>query len=304
MTKKILIFLFLLTQGFINAEAQELNCSVSVNSSKIQMSDKRIFETLQKSVMEFINNRHWTDRTFKQIEKIECSIMITINSYDMVDKFTGSIQVQARRPVFNSSYNSILINYLDDKFDFTYVETSPLDFQEGAFTSNLSSVLAFYSYIIIGLDFDTYSERGGVPYFTIAQNIVSSSQNASESGWKSYESQKNRYWIVENLLNSSYDDLHLFLYRYHRHGLDVMYDKVQQGRTEILADLKYLQNVFRNKPGLFILNIVMEAKRDELVSIFSQSNANEKQQASVILKQVDPAHSGDYQNMLTAGQGK
>lgn len=298
---KYFAFILLSILTFHRVGAQELNCSVSLNSAQIQISDKRVFETLQKNLMEFMNGRKWTDRTFKQVEKIECSFMINITGYDNVDKFTGTILVQSRRPVFNSSYQSIMLNHMDKNFDFTYSESTPIEFQEGTHSSNLTSMMAFYAYIIIGLDFDSFGERAGTPYYNSALAIVNTAQSASESGWKAFESgQKNRYWLIENLTNSAYEDLRVFIYKFHRLGLDVMSDKVQQGRTEVLTDLQLLANVNKTKSNLMIMNVFMEAKRDEFIGIFSEAPANEKTQAINILKQLDPAHSGDYQKLLTA----
>lgn len=302
---KIFFLLLIISLSAFDINAQELNCSVSVNSSQIQISDRRIFESLQKSMMEFINGRKWTDRSFKQVEKIECSIIINITGFDNVDKFTGTALVQSRRPIFNSSYQSVMINYLDKNFDFSYTEATPIEFQDGTHTSNLTSLMAFYAYVIIGLDFDSYSERGGTQFLNNATAVVNAAQNASESGWKSFETgQKNRYWLIENLTNTSYEDFRIFIYKYHRLGLDVMYDKVQQGRSEILTDLQLLQNVNKQKSSLFIMNVFMDAKREEMIGIFSEAPANEKSSAATILKQLDPAHSGDYQKIVGGNTGK
>jgi hypothetical protein len=290
---------FLLLIGF-QTKAQELNCQVSINHSRIQSQDVRVYQTLQKEIYEFMNNRRWTDRIFKTEEKIECSIFINITKHEG-DIFEASIQVQSRRPVFNSSYNSVMINHIDNDFDFEYVEYSPLDFQLTSFQSNLTSVLAFYAYIIIGMDFDSFGDHGGTPYFNNAQQIVNNAQNARETGWKSFESQKNRYWLIENILNGSYDDYRTFMYRYHRLGLDLLYDKQTKGRAEILASLQLLTKVNRARPGLYILNLLMEAKRTEFIGIFSEAPPNEKAQAKNYLVEIDPAHAGDYQKIV---QGK
>ncbi len=291
------VLLFALATG---VSGQELNCQVSINHSQVQSQDVRIYQTLQKDIYEFMNNRRWTDRVFKTEERIECSIFINIKSRDG-DVFTATIQVQSRRPVFNSSYNSVLINHLDKNFNFEYVEYTPLDFQTTSYTSNLTSVLAFYAYIFIGLDFDSFGDHGGTPYFNIAQQIVNNAQNAREKGWKSFESQKNRYWLIENILNGSYDDFRTFMYRYHRLGLDLMYDKQGKAREEILNDLQLLTKVHRARPGLFILNLLMEAKRDEFIGIFSEALPNEKARAKNYLVEIDPAHAGDYQKIMKGG---
>ena len=196
-----------------------------------------------------------------------------------------------------------MLNYLDNDLDFEYVEYTPLDFQLTTFQSNITSVLAFYAYIIIGLDFDSFSDHGGNSYFTNAQQIVSNAQNASETGWKSFESQRNRYWMIENILNGSYDGYRTFLYRYHRHGLDLMYDKQSKARTEILNSLQLLTKVHRSRPGLYILNLLMDAKRDEFIDIFSEAPPNEKATARNYLSEIDPSHSSEYQKMVKGASG-
>lgn len=298
-----LIIIGLLLISVTNMSAQELNCQVSVNYSQVQTTDVRVFQTLQKSVYEFMNNRRWTDKVFKTEERIECSIFINIKSKSG-DQYTASIQVQSRRPVFNTSYNSVMLNYIDNDYSFDYVEYDPLNFQLTSFESNLTSVLGFYAYIILGLDFDSFSDHGGSPYFNSAQQIVNNAQNAKESGWKSFESQKNRYWLIENILNGSYDDFREFLYKYHRLGLDQMYDKQSKARTEILTSLQLLTKVHRSRPGLYILNLLLDTKRDEFIGIFSEAPANEKATAKNYLVEIDPAHSGEYQKMVSGGSGR
>ena len=299
--KSIFAF-FVLFFVILSTQAQELNCQVSINSQQVQISDKTKFQTLQKDIYEFMNNRQWTNRKFEIQERIECSIYITFNKNTSGDYYTGDIQIQSSRAVFRSSYNSVMINLRDNDFDFTWVEHDPLDFQINSFTNNLTSVLAYYAYIIIGTDFDSFSLNGGNIYFNDAQTIVNNAQNARESGWKSFEGQKNRYWYVENLLNSSYSDFREFSYSYHRLGLDLMYDNTSKARVAILGSLKLLQKVHRNRPGLYIMNTFIDAKRDEFIGIFSEGQPNERAQAKTILSEIDPAHSGDYQKMVTGGK--
>lgn len=300
--KKVLLFLFVGLISAIYLNAQELNCQVSINSQQVSVSDKTKFQTLQKDIYEFMNNRKWTESKFEITERIECSVFITFSKNTSGDYYTGSIQVQSSRPVYRSAYNSVMVNIIDNDFDFTWVEHDPLDFQINSFSSNLTSVLAYYAYIIIGTDFDSFSLNGGAPYFNNAQTIVNNSQNARESGWKSFEGQKNRYWYVENILNSSYSDFRQFTYEYHRMGLDIMHDKPSKARVSIVSSLKFLQKVHRNRPGLYIMNLMMDAKRDEFIGIFSEGQPNERAEVKTILSEIDPAHSGDYQKMVTGGR--
>ena len=300
--KKTIYLLFLSLFASMIVEAQELNCQVSINSQQVAVSDKTKFQTLQKDIYEFMNNRQWTDTKFEIAERIECSVFITFSKNTSGDYYTGSIQIQSSRPVYRSAYNSVMMNIVDNDFDFTWIEHDPLDFQINSFTNNLTSVLAYYAYIIIGSDFDSFSLNGGSQYFNDAQTIVNNAQNAREGGWKSFEGQKNRYWLVENILNSSYSDYRQFSYDYHRLGLDIMHDKPSKARVQILKSLKYLQKVHRNRPGLYIMNLLMDTKRDEFIGIFSEGQPNERAEAKTILAELDPAHSGEYQKMVTGGK--
>ena len=298
---KALSIILLLLFIFNLLDAQELNCRVQVFSQQIQTTNKHIFESMQKDIYEFVNNRKWTDHVFSYDEKIECSILINLTEQVSTDQYKGTIQVQAIRPVFNTNYNSVLLNLKDNDVQFNYVEFQSMDFNENSFTSNLTSLLAYYVYIILGFDYDTYSLMGGTPYFQKAEKIVQNAQNAQEKGWKSFESQKNRYWLVENLLNSKYAPVRELLYNYHRLGLDIMHSKQAEGRAEIAESLSLLQKVFREKPSPFmmLLQVVLDAKSDELVQVFSESYPEEKVRVVNILKEIDPTNSAKYQRILT-----
>jgi hypothetical protein len=236
-------------------------------------------------------------------EKIECSMLITLSERVSEDEYKGTIQVQSRRPVYGSSYNSVLLNLMDKDFQFKYLETSPLDFDENSNLSNLTSVLAYYAYIIIGPDMDTYTEYGGSPYFTKAQNIVNNAQNAVEKGWKAFESKKNRYWLVENLLNQSYSAIRQGMYNYHLKGMDLMRENLQNGRAGVTLAIEQLQKTHREKPGLYFTQLFIDSKRDEICNIFAGASVAEKNKVVAMLKEVDPAHSGDYNDkILNAGK--
>jgi len=300
--KKVFNLLLISILSVLSLNAQELNCQVSINSQQVAISDKTKFQTLQKEIYEFMNNRQWTNTKFDVAERIECSIYITFSKNSTGDSYQGSIQIQSSRPAYKSAYNSVMLNVVDNDFDFTWVEHDPLDFQINSYSSNLTSVLAFYAYMIIGTDFDSFSLNGGNPYFNNAQTVVNNAQNASESGWKSFEGQKNRYWMIENILNSSYSDFRQFTYSYHRQGLDLMSSSPSKARAAIMTSLGYLQKVHRNRPGLYIMNQLMDTKRDELIGVFSEAPVNEKNQAKTILTEIDPSHSDDYQKMVTGGK--
>lgn len=284
---------------------QELKCNIQVNSSKIQGTNRTAFQTLQTSLYEFMNNTSWTDHVFAPEERIECNIQINITDQVGSDQYKGTIQVQSRRPVFGSSYNTVMLNFLDNDLDFKYIEFDKLEFNLNNFQSNLTSVLAYYAYVIIGLDYDSYSFKGGNDYFLKAEKIVNNAQNAQEKGWKPYEgSRKNRYWLIENILNEKYSPVREVIYRYHRQGLDRMAEKTAEGRNEIAESLVSIQKVFREKPDqyLFLLQVFFDAKSDELVNVFSESFQSEKTRVYNILVEVDPTRVDSYKKINEQSQ--
>jgi hypothetical protein len=275
---------------------QDVNCRIQVISQQIQGTNKQVFESMQKDIYEFVNNRKWTEHVFSIDERIEINIMINLTEQVSSDEFKGTMQIQSNRPVFNTNYNSVLLNYKDNDIHFRYVEFQAMDFSENSHLSNLTSILAFYIYLSLGMDYDSFSLEGGTAYFQKAEKIVTNAQNAQEKGWKAYEGQKNRYWLIENILNAKYAPVREFNYRYHRLGLDIMAEKPAEGRSEIAEDFKLLQKVFREKPSPFMnfLQLVFDAKSDEFVNLFSESFPDEKTRVYNILKEIDPANSGKY----------
>lgn len=277
---------------------QELRCNVQVVSSRVQGTNKQVFQTLQKEIYEFMNNQAWTNHVYTNEERIECNILINVSNY-AGDEFYATIQVQSRRPVFNSSYNSPIINFKDNDFTFKYVEFEPLEFSLNEHRSNLTSVLAYYAYIILGFDYETFAPNGGTPYFQKAEQIVNNAQNAREKGWKAFESRKNRYWLVENMLSSEYSGIRDFLYQYHRLGLDAMSEEPAQGRAQVAESLEYLQKIYRRKPDpfLFLIQFIMDAKNEEFVNIFSESFPSEIDRVYAILAEIDPTRIDKYKKI-------
>lgn len=301
MTKNIFTIIFLLLFFAKPIYSQELNCQVSVIAPAIQGTQTRIFETLQTSIREFMNNRKWTKDNFSIEERIECSILITINDGSATStSFGGTIQVQSSRTVFNSNFLSPLLNILDNSFTFGYIENTNLDYSPEQFRSNLTAVLAYYAYMIIGYDYDSFSPEGGTPYFQIAQNIVGQAQNTSEGGWKSFEGDKNRYWLVENILQPQFKPLRACLYQYHRGGMDIMYDKSPQARQVIAASLDGLKTVHQAKPLSYNMQSFFLAKNDEIVNIFKPAPSAEKAKVFGIVSKIDVANISKYQS-LTGG---
>ena len=293
MRNYLYIFLFLLIGKSIYS--QELNCQVSVVSVQVQgTTEKQIFDQLQKSIFEFMNNTRWTKDNFTVNERIDCSVLINVTQKLSADDYMATIQIQSRRPVFISSYLSPTVNYIDESFVSKYQQFQQLEFNLNTFQNNITSVLAYYAYIIIANDYDTYSNLGGTEYFQKAQLIVTNAQSAAESGWKSFESQKNRYWIVENALQPVFQPIRECMYKYHRLGLDIMYDKPDDGRKEILKSMDLLTGVYKNRPASFAMELFFDAKVTEVVNIFSKGQPDEKSKAVEILTTVDPANSNKY----------
>jgi len=296
--RRIYLFFALIFIAQVKLVAQELRCNISISAQKIQGANRTVFETMQSDLYEFMNNRKWTDQKFAMDERIECSFFINLDEQISSDEFKGTIQVQARRPVFNSSYETILLNIKDNDFDAKYIEYQTLEFNETSNKDNLTNILAYYAYIILGMDYDSFSPEGGTDFFQKAQTIVNNSQSAREKGWKAYESERNRYWLVENILNKSYSGFRSCTYQYHRQGLDIMFDKSPEGRAAIAESLKSIQKVFRSRPSLYILQVFFDAKSDELVNVFSKSFPDEKNRVSVILNECDPSNGTKYEKIL------
>ena len=303
MKRPIVSIILVICMFFANmVAAQELKCDIVVNSSQVSGTDKSVFENMQTALYEFINNTKWTNINFKTNEKIECSIAITIKERTDSDSFKGEINMALRRPCYKASYTTPMLNYMDQKFTFNYMVGQPLDFSMNTHISDLTSTVAFYIYMFLGLDFDSFSLNGGKPFFEAAEQIVSNAQSSSQPGWKAFDGNKNRYWMAENMTNNSYAPLHQFLYEYHRLGLDVMSENPDQGRTAILKSLQYLQSVYESYPTCFLLQLLVEAKRDEIINIFSEGTQQEKTQASNIMKQIDPSKSSQYDAIMQGGR--
>ncbi len=300
--KKYIFFLGLFISLHVNA--QELFCNIQVNASQIQTSDRKVFQTLQTAIYEFVNNTKWTSASIKNEERIECTFLINIKEKVSNDEFKASIQIQSTRPIYGTSYKSTMLNYLDNNFRFRYLEYQSLEFNENTHLSNLTSVLAYYVYIVLGLDFDTFSEYGGAPYFIKAQNIVNNAQNAREIGWKAFESDKNRYWLVHDLLDTRYEEIHNCYYRYHRVGMDILSEKTDDARYEITEALEELRGIYRDNPSAFILKIFFDAKADEITKIYSEAFPNEQARIIKLLTEIDPANSAKYQAITAQSEGK
>lgn len=285
-----LLFLMIMTA----LPAQDFQCQLSVNSQQIAGSNRNKFNTLQQELYKFVNDRKWCQYTLKTNERIECAIQITLSEMSG-DTYTGTMTIQLQRPIFNTNYKSPVLNFQDKNVKFTYEEGAPLEYVDNSNISQLTSLIAYYLNIFLALDFDTFSLNGGEPYYTLAQGIVNACQTATEPGWKSYETgQRNRYWMTENLTNPTYSKLHEFLYKYHRLGLDVMSESVDVGRASVLDAIRDLQKVNSQKSNIYIVQIFVQAKADEIVNIFKEATPVEKTEVVRLMKQLDPSNSAKY----------
>lgn len=281
--------------------AQELKCTISINSEQVQGSNKAVFTTLQQSMEEFVNTQRWTNMTFQEKERIECSMMIVVKSVQD-NLFVCEFTCQSRRPVFGTTYTTPTLNIKDANFTFTYQEYDRMEFQPNTFTSNLTAMVAYYCYLIIGHDMDSFAKLGGTPYFQICEDIVTSAQSASLDnaemvGWKAFESNRNRYALTNNLMDEAFKKYRAYYYDYHRHGLDEMVNNVANGRARIAKDIKVLKEAYNARPATYLVGTFLDAKSDELVNIFKSGTADEKKMVYELLMDIDPTRQDTYENI-------
>ena len=304
MHKKILfasVFIFLI----LNAPAQEIQARLSVTAGKISSQvDKKIFQTLQTSLTNFINNRRWTNDAFKPGEKIQCNFLLSIEQDFSNNVFKGKLTVQAARPVFNSTYDSPIINFLDDNITFRYIEFQPIEFNENRVqgndpvAANLPAIFAYYINLILGFDYNSFSLRGGEVYFQRAWNIVNNAPEGKDiTGWKSFESQRNRYWLAENLNNNRFALMHDVIYSYYRSGLDMFFENEEVGRIGIMNSVNYLNTINADNPNSMILQFFFQGKSNELVKVFSKAHADMKSMAKTILEKLDLTNASVYKQL-------
>ena len=291
--KYLLLCCFLITSAALYS--QDLNARVQILAPQIPNSNKRILDILETSMKEFLNGRRWTADALQPQERIDCNFVITITDWDGSSNFKAEAQIQSNRPVYNSSYSSTLLNISDRDFGFSYSEGQALDFSDQNYISNLSSLLAFYACIITGMDYDTFSKFGGSPYFQKAQTVLNNAQNAPNTGWKAFENLRNRFWLIENLTNKTYNPIRESLYIYHRDGLDIMAENQSKGRKAVLSVLPQLQKIDKQKQGSILNQIFFTAKSDEIVNILSSADSQDKIKAFNILSEIDPANTLKYE---------
>lgn len=277
----------ILSIGCQYASAQELNCTVEVNSQSIQGTNKSVFETLQTSISEYFNDRKWTNTQFSANERIECRFFLTVKEYDN-DRIKGDIQVQLSRPVYNSTYTTTLINFKDTKVEFDYREGNPLVFSENSIEDNLTAILNFYAYLFLALDFDSFSPNGGQPYYDKAATIVQMAQSAGEIGWRAFEDTKNRSAVLSSYTDPNATGIRTLLYEYHRKGLDEMVTSPDKGRAAITASLKGLEALYKAAPMSVGLSIFRDSKLDELVNVYSKAPQTEREEVYNLLSPIYP----------------
>lgn len=287
---KSLISLFLLLSFVIpSLRAQELNCRVEVNTSQIEGTNKSVFETLQGAINEYVNTTRWTPAQFSANEKIECTLFFNITKYDeSTGLMEGSLQVQSLRPVYNSSYTTTLINFKDNKVEFNYTEGEPLTFSENSMESQLTQILNFYIYLILAVDFDSFSPHGGDAMFERLETIVHQGQSSGESGWKAFEDTKNRAAVLASFTDPSTRAIRDLYYNYHLQGFDQMSVSPDKGRKTIDTSLDVLTEIFKVAPMSVGLSMFKDAKLDELVNIYSKAPSEERQHAYDVLSPIFP----------------
>lgn len=283
------VYAFILAVSFLRPSAQELNCRVEVNTSQLEGTNKSVFENLQSAISEYVNTNKWTNAQFSPNERIECTLFFNITEYDAGDgKMSGTLQVQAIRPVYNSSYTTTLLNFRDSKVDFNYIENEPLVYNEANMESQLTQILNFYVYLILAVDFDSFSLHGGDPYFERLATIVQQAQSSGESGWKAFEDTKNRSALLSAFTDPSTRSLRDLTYKYHLQGLDQMSVSPDKGRKTIDQSLDILNDIYKVSPMSVGLSLFKDAKLDELVNIYSKATPEEREHAYKLLSSLYP----------------
>jgi len=294
--KKSLGLVFALASLF--SFGQELNCRVIVDAQQVQTTERAVFSEMETEFAQFLNTTKWTNDDFEEEEVITCNLLITISEMPSIGVFSASVQILSSRPIYNSSYESVVMNFADRDWQFEYVQSQPLQFNENSFINNITSLLAYYAYIIIGFDYDTFSELGGSPYFDKAFEIVNIAQNSNYPGWQQFNSVRNRYWLVENLRSPQLEPLRKAYYSYHRNGLDMIMEERQEAETTIVQALGEIQKANRARPRSILLISFMDAKSEELIQVFTESPLPTKRQVYNLLNNIDPARTDQYKILI------
>ena len=290
--RNILFSVFLLFT-VLGASAQELNCAITVNSDQVGQTNQQIFRTLERSLNDFVNKTKWTSRTYRENERVNARMFITVTQYES-DRFEANIQIQSTRPVFNTTYESPVFNYKDNAFNFQYQEFQPLVFNPNNFDSNLAGVISYYVYMILGLDADTFSLEGGNDFYRQAQNIVTQAQSSSYSGWSQETGDRSRFELVDNLLSNSFREYRIAMYNYHRKGLDILADNNSTGKQIIAGSLRLFETLISRRPNAFLIQTFFDAKSEEIQNIFSDGPKVDIVKLKETLNKVAPFYSGTW----------
>src|SRR5688572_3396930 len=281
--------------------AQELNSIVTINvGPKIQTTDRAVFRDMKNALQQFLNTRKWTNDAFQPHEKINCSLLININEMPSIGIFSASVQVQSARPIYNSNYTSLLLNFADRDWEFEYIESQPLEYNDNTYTNNLTSMLAFYAYLIVGMDYDSFSELGGTPYFQKALTVVNNAQSSNRPGWQALGGNRNRYSLIENLINPQMGDVRRSLYSYHRLGLDTFEKTPDQSREIILRGLKDVKKARDINPNAILVITFFDAKSKELADMFSDGVLPVRKEAYDLIVSMDPSNRSTYEKIITS----
>ncbi|WP_424004551.1 DUF4835 family protein [Maribacter sp. IgM3_T14_3] len=291
------IFLLLFTFFSLVSNAQELTCAITVNSDQLSQGEQQVFKTLERSLNDFINKTKWTNRVYKENERVNAQMFITITSFES-NNFSGNIQIQSSRPVYNTSYSSPVFNYKDNAFNFQYIEFQPLIFNENQFESNLVSVMAYYVYIMLGLDADTFSLEGGTDFYRKAQNIVTQAQGSNSAGWsQSSDSNRSRFELVDNLLSNTYREYRIAMYNYHRKGLDILPDNNSTGKQVIAGTMNLFQTMINRRPNAFLISTFFDAKSEEIKNIFSDGPKIDIIKLKETLNKIAPLYASTWNDI-------
>lgn len=293
-------FFFFLLAGLLfqhETRAQELICEVNINAAGVQSVDKRVIDDMKRAIRDFMNQRRWTNDNFKTEERIKMTIALSLSG--TVGNYTASAQIIAARPVYNTSYETKLINFLDKEWGFNYVEGQPLDFQQGTFTSNLTSLLAYYAYIVIGLDYDSFSKEGGKNYYQLAQQVGQNATQGGLKGWNQFDGTNTRYFLLENIMSAQFSGFRQALYDYHRKGLDTYTEKPEETRTYLLEVLRKLKVAFEQRPTSIFVKTFIDMKAPEFIRILREATKPEqKQEAYTLLLAIDPQNTDAYGELI------
>ena len=287
----------LLLLAFGTTQAQELQCVVEIQAPN-QGSDKQVYDQMKDAISKYVNFRKWSELKYEPNERIKCRMLFIINGRPAIDEFSGTLQVQLIRPVYNSNYESVVLNVRDQNVSFQYTPFTPLEFSENNYISELTSILNFYCYMLVGFDMETFELRGGVPYFQKAQNIVNLAAADGRGGWRNFDGTQNRYWLVNDVLDNSLAKIHNVLYVYHRQGLDKMERNLTLARKTIIQALRDMQVVNQRYPNKYITRAFVTAKQPEILQIFQKAEIQEKRDLATIMQKLDPAHTDDYTNLM------